>query len=158
MQRPRSKRLGASRYSLPWQLYFTSGTHFHMTVTCGGKGRTAPKETLLKVVLLGVGLISVYQIRKALKGVLRDRNDLRAPWGSVFHNSYLRHTDKTHIHKHTHSVFRRPLGAVVTASFRHWSHHQASVLLQSPFLESSKVPSNQLTTIRTSWARCREDL
>ena len=28
-----------------------------MTVTCGGKGRTAPKETLLKVVLLGVGLM-----------------------------------------------------------------------------------------------------
>ena len=83
VQRPRSKRLRASHYSLPWQLYFTSGTHFHMTVTCGGKGRTAPKETLLKVVLLGVGLISVYQIRKALKGVLRDRNNLRAPWGSV---------------------------------------------------------------------------
>lgn len=82
-----------------------------MTVTCGGKGRTAPKETLLKVVLLGVGLISVYQIRKALKGVLRDRNDLRAPWGSVFHNSYLRHTDKTHIHKHTQCVSKASGGS-----------------------------------------------
>lgn len=69
-----------------------------MTVTCGGKGRTDPKETLLKVVLLGVGLISVYRIKKALKGVRRDRNDLRAPWGFVFHNFYLRHTDKTNIH------------------------------------------------------------
>lgn len=91
--------------------------HFHMTVTCGAKRRTAPKETQLKVVLLGLGLVSVYQIKKALKGVLRNRNDLRAPWGSGFHNSYLRHTDKTYLHKYTHSLFRRPLGAAVTASF-----------------------------------------
>lgn len=45
VQRPRSQRLGAAHYWLPWQLCFTAGTHFHMTVTCGGKGRTAPKET-----------------------------------------------------------------------------------------------------------------